>query len=436
VPASASLASGALLSWVLTSPAETLAACLAHLVRRYYGTQARDVRLERMLEDELQQSSLAIDRGLVADQSSPSQSASRREQTVLLANAPSLLDFVDPNPLGPQSGLVDTIGAGLLGGLRTIDPTIGYSSQALGHLAATDLFHLHLPWWNPYEGTGVPLAGAALVLDRPEMAAAADRAGIAQSGDCLCCAVHQAVDVLPDQSGLLEFVLDLGREPEARFAGREVSLGTTPVTHEDIEHVLSRIGALLWSVASVLTAIAPNVGLLFAARSPAQHRSLIGVVALGSVLLCAAVLIAGYHFGAGLSTHVHGLSAQQGLAQGSWGEYIRAQRAGSGRRAQERLRGWPQAQESELGSRPWANAARGPPIGIGQIAEGHLARTDWIVADDLGTGVADDHLVFVSHHFDALADERFRHQVPRGPQPNTAALIHGACFGGAQRWTS
>ncbi len=56
--------------------------------------------------------------------------------------------------------------------------------------------------------------------------------------------VRQAVDVLPDQSGLLEFVLDLGREPEARFAGREVSLGTTPVTHEDIEHVLSRIGAI------------------------------------------------------------------------------------------------------------------------------------------------------------------------------------------------
>jgi RNA polymerase sigma-70 factor (ECF subfamily) len=73
---------------------QILAACLAHLVRRYYGTQARDVRLERMLEDELQQSSLALDRGLVADQSSPSQSASRREQTVLLANA---LDHLPPD---------------------------------------------------------------------------------------------------------------------------------------------------------------------------------------------------------------------------------------------------------------------------------------------------------------------------------------------------
>jgi RNA polymerase sigma-70 factor (ECF subfamily) len=66
---------------------QILATCLAHLVRRYCGTQARDVRLERMLEGELDQSSRAIDRGLIAEQSSPSQRASRREQAVLLANA-------------------------------------------------------------------------------------------------------------------------------------------------------------------------------------------------------------------------------------------------------------------------------------------------------------------------------------------------------------
>ena len=66
---------------------QILVTCLAHLVRRYFGTQARDVRLERMLEDELDQSSRAIDRGLVAEQSSPSQRASRREQSVLLADA-------------------------------------------------------------------------------------------------------------------------------------------------------------------------------------------------------------------------------------------------------------------------------------------------------------------------------------------------------------
>jgi RNA polymerase sigma-70 factor (ECF subfamily) len=70
---------------------QILATCLAHLVRRYCGTQARDVRLERALEDDLDQSSRALDHGLVAEQSTPSQRASRREQAVLLADALDLL---------------------------------------------------------------------------------------------------------------------------------------------------------------------------------------------------------------------------------------------------------------------------------------------------------------------------------------------------------
>jgi RNA polymerase sigma-70 factor, ECF subfamily len=70
---------------------QILAGCLAHLVRRYCGTQARDVRLERLLAGELDQSSQAIDGGLIAGHSSPSQRASRREQAVLLADALALL---------------------------------------------------------------------------------------------------------------------------------------------------------------------------------------------------------------------------------------------------------------------------------------------------------------------------------------------------------
>ncbi len=66
---------------------QILAGCLAHLVRRFCGTQARDVRLERALEHDLDQSSRAIDRSLVAVQSTPSQRASAREQAVLLADA-------------------------------------------------------------------------------------------------------------------------------------------------------------------------------------------------------------------------------------------------------------------------------------------------------------------------------------------------------------
>jgi RNA polymerase sigma-70 factor, ECF subfamily len=66
---------------------QILATCLAHMVRRYCGTQARDIRLERTLGDELDQSSRCIDPGLIAHQSSPSQRASRREQAVILADA-------------------------------------------------------------------------------------------------------------------------------------------------------------------------------------------------------------------------------------------------------------------------------------------------------------------------------------------------------------
>jgi RNA polymerase sigma-70 factor (ECF subfamily) len=66
---------------------QILASLLANLVRHYQGTQRRDVRLERQLAIELDQSSQALDGGLVTQQSSPSQQASRREQSVLLAEA-------------------------------------------------------------------------------------------------------------------------------------------------------------------------------------------------------------------------------------------------------------------------------------------------------------------------------------------------------------
>jgi len=42
---------------------------------------------------------------------------------------------------------------------------------------------------------------------------------------------------------LLEVVLDLGREPEARFPGEAVRLSTDPVTREDIDYVVARVGA-------------------------------------------------------------------------------------------------------------------------------------------------------------------------------------------------
>jgi RNA polymerase sigma-70 factor (ECF subfamily) len=66
---------------------QILASLLANLVRHYHGTQRRDIALERQLALELEQSSQALDRGLVASQSSPSQQAIRREESLLLADA-------------------------------------------------------------------------------------------------------------------------------------------------------------------------------------------------------------------------------------------------------------------------------------------------------------------------------------------------------------
>jgi RNA polymerase sigma-70 factor (ECF subfamily) len=66
---------------------QILAASLANLVRHYYQTGGRDVRIEQELGDELDQSSRVLAWGLVARQSSPSQQVERRERAVLLADA-------------------------------------------------------------------------------------------------------------------------------------------------------------------------------------------------------------------------------------------------------------------------------------------------------------------------------------------------------------
>ena len=52
----------------------------------------------------------------------------------------------------------------------------------------------------------------------------------------------QRVRALADLDGLLEIVMDLGRIPEARFAGREEALSHHEVTAEDLAYVISRIG--------------------------------------------------------------------------------------------------------------------------------------------------------------------------------------------------
>jgi RNA polymerase sigma-70 factor (ECF subfamily) len=72
-----------LLGWLR----QILAMNVANLLRHYYGTQGRDVRLEQELADEMGRSSQAWSIGLAAEQSTPSQRAARREEAVLLADA-------------------------------------------------------------------------------------------------------------------------------------------------------------------------------------------------------------------------------------------------------------------------------------------------------------------------------------------------------------
>lgn len=64
-----------------------LARVLAHAFRRYEGTQARDPRRERSLELALEASSRNLGATLADKLPSPSQLASDREQSVLLAEA-------------------------------------------------------------------------------------------------------------------------------------------------------------------------------------------------------------------------------------------------------------------------------------------------------------------------------------------------------------
>jgi stage III sporulation protein SpoIIIAA len=54
--------------------------------------------------------------------------------------------------------------------------------------------------------------------------------------------LYGALHERTDPGELLEIVLDLGREPEARVPGREVLLSSQPVTEADLEYVASRVG--------------------------------------------------------------------------------------------------------------------------------------------------------------------------------------------------
>jgi RNA polymerase sigma-70 factor, ECF subfamily len=98
-----------------------LARQTARLVRRYGGTQARDVDLERTVEQEIDSSSDLLDRGLLCREESPSGAAARREQAVILAEALDRLppDYRETIILRQLEGLTFDEVAGRLG--RSVD---------------------------------------------------------------------------------------------------------------------------------------------------------------------------------------------------------------------------------------------------------------------------------------------------------------------------
>jgi RNA polymerase sigma-70 factor (ECF subfamily) len=113
---------------------QILAGNLAHLVRHFWSTQRRDLRLERRLMDELDHSSRALDQGLVAPQSSPSQQAARREQARLLADALTHLPetYREVIILSHLEGLSFPEVARSMG--RTVDSVKNLWARALGRL--------------------------------------------------------------------------------------------------------------------------------------------------------------------------------------------------------------------------------------------------------------------------------------------------------------
>jgi RNA polymerase sigma-70 factor (ECF subfamily) len=113
---------------------QILAGTLANLVRRYWRTHRRNIRLEQDLEQDLEQSSLLLDGGLVAQQSSPSQQATRRENAVLLADALEHLpeDYRDVLVLRHLEGLTFSQVALRMG--RSLEATKKLWARALDRL--------------------------------------------------------------------------------------------------------------------------------------------------------------------------------------------------------------------------------------------------------------------------------------------------------------
>jgi hypothetical protein len=77
----------------------------------------------------------------------------------VLMQLPSLLGYWNPDPSLFVAALGDHAQLGV--GLPWGDPNVGYQAQALGKLSADLWLTAQVPWWNSYNGVGLPLAAEA-----------------------------------------------------------------------------------------------------------------------------------------------------------------------------------------------------------------------------------------------------------------------------------
>lgn len=77
----------------------------------------------------------------------------------VLMQLPVLLGRYDADPMLFVGSVGDS--AQLRQGYPWIDPNVGFQAQALGKLSADQFLEGRVPWWNPYNGVGLPLAAEA-----------------------------------------------------------------------------------------------------------------------------------------------------------------------------------------------------------------------------------------------------------------------------------
>lgn len=77
---------------------------------------------------------------------------------VLLGNLFFVAGLANNDPISWTAGISHSL-CHVTCGRPMIDPNVGFITQPLGHQAALDLLHGHLPWWNYYQGLGQPLVG-------------------------------------------------------------------------------------------------------------------------------------------------------------------------------------------------------------------------------------------------------------------------------------